>query len=158
MRSTHVFVKLDFANAFNAVRRDVVREAVVKSAPGLLGYFDSAYGAPSHLSFGDFTVSSADGVQQGDPLGPMLFSLVINPLLLDIQSKFISGHLDDIVIGGLWGQLLRTSVDLRSKPKPAVSCSTTENVRSLASTLPTGRSGARQASSLWNAPRRMPFY
>ena len=100
MPSSHVFVKLDFKNAFNSVRRDIVREAVASNAPCLLGYFDSAYGESSNLTFGDFMVESAEGVQQGDPLGPLLFCLAINPLLQDIQSEFVSGFLDDIGIGG----------------------------------------------------------
>src|SRR5206468_8572292 len=99
MPSSHVFVKLDFTNAFNSVRRDIVREAVVSNVPCLRGYFDSAYGESSNLSFGDFTVESAEGVQQGDPLGSLLFCLAINPLLHDIQSEFLSGYLDDIGIG-----------------------------------------------------------
>jgi hypothetical protein len=100
MPSDHVFVKLDFTNAFNSVRRDVVREEVAAHAPELLGYFDSAYGATSNLAFGEFTIDSSEGVQQGDPLGPLLFCLAINPLLADIQSEFVSGYLDDIGMGG----------------------------------------------------------
>ena len=60
---SHVLVKLDFKNAFNSVRRDVVREAVEISAPELLGYVDSAYGSSSHLSFAEHMVDSAEGVQ-----------------------------------------------------------------------------------------------
>ena len=120
MPSTNVFVKLDFANAFNTVCRDVVREAVVKSAPCLLGYVDSAYGAPSHLSFGDFTNSSAEGVQQRDPLGPMFFSLATNPILLDIQSEFISEYLDDIGIGGPVGSAISDIRRLEDKAKSCV--------------------------------------
>ena len=96
----HVFVKLDFANAFNSVRRDAVREATLLHAPELLGYVDSAYGAESYLSYGDFTIRSAEGIQQGDPLGPLLFCLAIHPLLQDIKSEFVTGYLDDIGIGG----------------------------------------------------------
>src|ERR1043165_4560734 len=100
MPSDHMFVKLDFMNAFNSVRRDVVREEVAAHIPELFGYFDSAYGAASSLAFGEFTIDSSEGVQQGDPLGPLLFCLGINPLLGDIQSEFVSGYLDDIGIGG----------------------------------------------------------
>ena len=100
LSSSHVLVKLDFKNAFNSVRRDVLREAVVNHAPELLGYVDSAYGSSTHLSFGEYTVKSDEGVQQGDPLGPLLFSLAINPLLTEIKSEFVSGYLDDISIGG----------------------------------------------------------
>ena len=100
MPESHVFVKLDFTNAFNSIRRDCVREAVAAHAPGLLFYFDSAYGEVSNLYFGKFTIHSAEGVQQGDPLGPLLFCLTIQPILEGIKSDFVSGYLDDIGIGG----------------------------------------------------------
>lgn len=96
----HVFVKLDFSNAFNSVRRDAMREAVALHAPSLLGYFDSAYGEVTLLKLGEFVIDSAEGIQQGDPLGPLLFCLTIQPLLLGIQSELVSGYLDDIGIGG----------------------------------------------------------
>ena len=97
---SQVFVKLVFSNAFNSVRRDVIREAVEAHIPALLGYVDSAYGENTNLSFGHHVIESAEGVQQGDPLGPLLFCLSIHPLLLDIKSKFVSGFFDDIEIGG----------------------------------------------------------
>ena len=96
----HVFVKLDFTNAFNSVRRDAMREAVLRHAPSLLGYVDSAYGGVTTLHFGEHEIDSAEGIQQGDPLGPLLFCLVIHPLLINIQAEFVSGYLDDIGIGG----------------------------------------------------------
>ena len=65
-----------------------------------LGYVNSAYGSVSHLQFGDFIIESAEGIQQGNPLGPLLFCLAIPPLFLNIQSEFVSGYLDDIGIGG----------------------------------------------------------
>ena len=96
MPDSYSFVKLDFTNAFNSVRRDCVLEAVVVHVPELLGYATSAYGSPSNPICGVHAVGSAVGLQQGDPLGPLLFCLTMQPLLMDIRSKFVSGYLADI--------------------------------------------------------------
>ena len=51
-----------------------------------------AYSLPSNLFFRDSIISSATGIQQGDPLGPALFSLAIHP---DLSSVFLdNGTLD----------------------------------------------------------------
>ena len=100
MSAGQIFVKLDFSNAFNTLRRDSLLEAVFHCAPGLLPYASSAYGGPSILWLGDGTMSSAEGVQQGDPLGPLLFCLAVNGLLQPIKSEFVSGYLDDVGMGG----------------------------------------------------------
>jgi hypothetical protein len=99
MEQDSVFVKLDFVNAFNSIRRDSVLEAVAEHAPNILAFTFSAYGSPSFLHFGDFTLQSAEGVQQGDPLGPLLFCLALSKPLSLLNSDFVSGYLDDIGIG-----------------------------------------------------------
>jgi hypothetical protein len=99
MGGDRAFVKLDFSNAFNSVRRDSVMEAVATHRPDLLAFTESAYGSPSQLWVGDFCISSAEGVQQGDPLGPLLFCLALDGPLKEVQSEFISGYLDDIGLG-----------------------------------------------------------
>jgi len=48
------------------------------------------------LGFGNFTLDSAKGIQQGDPLGPLLFSISIASLLNDSKCLFTAGYLDDI--------------------------------------------------------------
>jgi len=50
-----------------------VLEAVALHLQDLLPLFFSAYAAPSFIFFGKYTVSSEEGVQQGDPLGPFFF-------------------------------------------------------------------------------------
>jgi hypothetical protein len=92
-------VKLDFSNAFNSLRRDCMLEAVANQMPGLLPLALSSYGAPSCLWLGDETLSSEEGVQQGDPLGPLLFCLTVQPLLVDSKCEFVSGYLDDVGLG-----------------------------------------------------------
>ena len=84
MSPDQVLVKLDFINAFNSVRRDAVLEAVALHVPELLAFTASAYGAPSLLQFGDEQILSEEGVQQGDPLGPLFFSLALNGPLQDL--------------------------------------------------------------------------
>ena len=71
--STKVLLKLDFSNAFNCVSRAVVLEEVRAHFPQLARWATWCYGQPSRLQFGARTLESCCGVQQGDPLGPLLF-------------------------------------------------------------------------------------
>ena len=48
----------------------------------------------------DHTLLSAEGVQQGDPLGPLLFCITIQPLIQKLRSDFSVFYLDDGTIGG----------------------------------------------------------
>jgi hypothetical protein len=93
-------VKLDFCNAFNAIRRDAVLESVAATLPEVYSYINASYSSPSHLAFGDEIIESAEGVQQGDPLGPLLFCLAIHPLLTHCGSELRIGYLDDLTFGG----------------------------------------------------------
>ncbi|XP_061708509.1 uncharacterized protein LOC133518810 [Cydia pomonella] len=45
-------------------------------------------------------LSSEVGCQQGDPLGPAIFSLAINPIIKNLKSKFNVWYLDDGTLGG----------------------------------------------------------
>src|SRR6218665_2505367 len=52
MPENHVFVKLDFANAFNTLRRDVMLRAVHDTIPDLYAFVYQAYSEESILQFG----------------------------------------------------------------------------------------------------------
>ena len=52
------------------------------------------------LCLGETVLFSAEGVQQGDPLGPLLFCLVIHPLVLQLKSELKIFYLDDGTLGG----------------------------------------------------------
>ena len=95
-----LFLKIDFKNAFNTVRRDIILEAVAGYFPELLTFATSTLSDPSDLMFSDFHFSSEEGAQQGDPLGPLYFCLAIKPLLDTIESELHFGYLDDLTIGG----------------------------------------------------------
>jgi len=52
-------------------------EVVETHVPELFPLLGSAYSEASILQLGEFQVLSQEGVQQGDPLGPLLFSLTV---------------------------------------------------------------------------------
>jgi len=96
----HVVVKLDFANAFNSLRRDTMLESLFTTIPELYQFVHQCYAAPSVLKFGQHVVSSQMGPQQGDPLGPLLFCLPLQPALQSLKSDLRIGFLDDLTLGG----------------------------------------------------------
>ena len=96
----HVVVKLDFSYAFNSLHRSDMLLAVQSRIPDLYAYCYSAYSQPSVLFYGPHTISSQVGPQQGDPLGPLLFSNTIQPMLSSLSSDLNLGYLDDVTLGG----------------------------------------------------------
>ena len=69
-------LKLDMRNAFNECDRSVFLEKVKACLPELFGWAQWCYTFPVELCFGRRRILSLSGVQQGDLLGPLLFSLV----------------------------------------------------------------------------------
>jgi hypothetical protein len=105
-----VMVKTDFANAFNALLRKAMLEAVQKSFPCLYNFGLALYGPKSNL-WANFDsklrklILSEEGVQQGDVLGPFLFCLTLQPILEELNSWLnqngggeILGFMDDLSI------------------------------------------------------------
>ena len=71
-----VICKIDFANAFNTVRRDVILKNVQETLPEIYKMVWQQYSRESNLYFGDeHILKSGEGVQYSDPLGPLLFHL-----------------------------------------------------------------------------------
>ena len=99
MHDRKLLVKIDFQNAFNTVRRDGILEAAAKHLPQLLPFACSSMAYPSELQFGKFMLVSEEGAQQGDPLGPLYFCLVVKELLDLLQSELVIGYLDDFTLG-----------------------------------------------------------
>ena len=73
----------------------VVREA----APTVFPFVHSAYSSPSLLHYDSNTIPSAEGVQQGDPLSPLLFWLTILPLIQALKSEYKVFYLVDGTLG-----------------------------------------------------------
>ena len=69
---------------------------VVQSVSSALAPLQLGYEVPS----GCEAILSEEGVQQGDPLGPLLFCLTLHPLLSQLQSELKIFYLDAGTIGG----------------------------------------------------------
>jgi len=77
-----------------------VASAVRDRIPALLPHCYSSYAQPSMLFYEGDVVLSQEGTQQGDPLGPLLFSNTAQPLLQSLSSALTLGCLDDVTLGG----------------------------------------------------------
>lgn len=97
---TSCLLKVDFKNAFNTLRRDRMLQSVKTSVPMLLPFVLNSYGAPSFLFYNDSIILSQEGVQQGDPLGPLLFCLTTHSIVSSLSSELKFFYLDDGTIGG----------------------------------------------------------
>ena len=72
-------------------------EAVQSLCPAVYTFVYSVYAAPSSLLWGDQSISSAKGVQEGDPL---LFCMTLHRHSLNSRSDFNVLYLDDVTLGG----------------------------------------------------------
>ena len=78
-------------------------EAVKQSCPEVYNFCRLSYEHMSYLFYEDHIISSEVGPQRGDPMGPLLFSLTIQPILQGLQSQLAVGYLDDLTAGGEQG-------------------------------------------------------
>ena len=105
-----IVAKSDFKNAFNSMFRKQILEALRNSFPGLYNLVLALYGTSSKLwAFFEQgkrrSMMSEEGVQQGDVLGPFLFCLVVQPILMAMNDFLkrngggeVLGLLDDFTI------------------------------------------------------------
>lgn len=89
MHSPDEAAQLDLVQAFNAVLRHGVLKATSALQPSLAPWVDFTYS--SRLCVGSGKIESSRGVQQGDPVGPLLFSLVLPRAGSRVQPRVVAG-------------------------------------------------------------------
>ena len=95
----NVLVKLDFANAFNTIRRDSTLETTAENTPELYKFILSTHSCEFKLTFGPYIILSREGSQQGDPLSGLEFFDTVHPIIAESQSKLKLGYMDDFKLG-----------------------------------------------------------
>ncbi|XP_026453451.1 uncharacterized protein LOC113354296 [Papaver somniferum] len=103
-RSDTSMLLIDFTNAFNMVDRTSLIKEVRSHFPAISQWVEFCFATPTRLYYKDTILSSAQGVQHGNPLGPLLFSLTLHPIVRNIASKckldLQAWYLDDRTIIG----------------------------------------------------------
>jgi hypothetical protein len=100
-----VFCALDSVNAFNVCNRQIFLDEVLEYLPGMYRLVALLYSGVGFMFLGVHILRSVVGTQQGDPLGPALYSLAMRPLSIIIMKAcpglgLIVFYLDDGSIDG----------------------------------------------------------
>jgi hypothetical protein len=102
-------LQLDFRNAFNSLDRTVLLTEAQTRTPTLFNYLRYAYGRPAPMFSEGRILWSTRGTQQGCPLGPVGFSVGLQPIAEAIAQNagllWSVWYLDDGLLVGTPAQL-----------------------------------------------------
>lgn len=78
---------VDFSNAFNSIDRATMFHEVRSRLPSITSWMECSYGSQPSLLLDNRPILSCCGVQQGDPLGPLGFALVLHSVIEKIKES-----------------------------------------------------------------------
>ena len=101
----HWTILLDFSNAFNSISREAMFVECRRRLPGLSAWMEFCYSCHPLLHLGKDINHSCCSVQQGDPLGPLGFSLTLHHIFertkVEVPSLALNAwYLDDGTLVG----------------------------------------------------------
>ena len=117
-----IVLKSDVRNAFNSVSRSHFLIEVARAFPDIFGHVNKMYSGVNPLVYlqesTPIILSSEEGIHQGDPLGPALFSSAIHNILVSLQEQNqdvrVRAYLDDVFLLGPAEKVLATFSQLDS--------------------------------------------
>ena len=93
----HAIVKLDdFSNAFNSIRRDLLLKTVAKNMLELYRFTLATYSCEPTLVYGDQTILSREGSQQGAHLSLLESCESIQPVINELDSGIEIDFMNDV--------------------------------------------------------------
>ena len=106
-------LQIDFQNAFNSVKRSHLLKATYEFIPGIAAFTNFCYCQHTPLFHNNAIIQSESSIQQGDPLGPLLFSLTLWLIIQKIKTLVPdlvqhTWYLDDGFIAGSVDQIKQT--------------------------------------------------
>ena len=107
-----VLLKINFADAFNTVRRNEAANWIAEVCPDVFPLFSLSYEEGAYLFFGKELLYSSEDYQQSDPLAVFYFCLCFRFKLEILNSRFNEGYLDDVSVGDNWQTVMKDLVDL----------------------------------------------
>ena len=85
-------LSVDLTNAFNLLSRNAFLHGLLEHFPSLLAWISYCDNSDSpYLWTGERFLQSVTEVQQGGPLGPLLFAVALHPLALELQNQGQTG-------------------------------------------------------------------
>ncbi|GJR10647.1 putative reverse transcriptase domain-containing protein [Tanacetum coccineum] len=103
---------MNFSNAFNLMDRSALLQEIRVRCPSISLWVNFLYAHATRLYIRDTYIWSTTEAQQGDPLGPILFALVLHPLVHKIRdccklllhawyldNGTVTGDLEEVALG-----------------------------------------------------------